>query len=130
MKRIIVCVAAALALLAMPKPVTAAQDSGIWIHNTTGYCVWVTVYTAGSQVRKGGFPNWVPANDKRLYPISWRGVGEEFRVRAEVLSTRACEPQNDAHPLQADIDTHVRGNLAYQVRLVHEGGRNFRFIRY
>lgn len=128
MKRILVCALAALLLLAMPNQ-APAQDSGIWIHNQTAYCLWATVYTAGRIVGKGGFPNWVPARDKRLYPVDWKGVGQQFRVRAEVLSTHDCRPQNSQHPLQADFDTHVQGNLAYQVRVV-QNGRNFYFERY
>ena len=117
---------ALLTLLAMPKPVPASQQSGIWIHNDTPNCLWATVYSAG---RIDGRPNWVPAKDKRVYNVSWKGVGQSFRVRVEILSTTACTPQNSAHPLAADIDTNVQGSLAYQVRVVGEG-RNFRIIRY
>jgi hypothetical protein len=117
---------ALLALLALPKPAPASQQSGIWIHNDTGNCLWATVYSAG---RIDGRPNWVPAKDKRVYGVSWKGVGQQFRVRVEILSTTACTPQSSAHPLVADIDTYVQGSLAYQVRVVGQG-HSFRIIRY
>lgn len=128
MKKIAVfSIAVALAaLLAIPKPAPASQQSGIWIHNDTGNCLWATVYSAG---RIDGRPNWVPAKDKRVYGVSWKGVGQSFRVRVEILSTTACTPQNSTHPLAADIDTYVQGSLAYQVRVVGQG-RSFRIIRY
>jgi len=117
---------ALLALVAMPKPVPASQQSAVWIHNDTANCLWATVYSAG---RIDGRPNWVPAKDKRPYSISWKGVGQQFRVRVEILSTTECTPQNSAHPLAADIDTYVQGSLAYQVRVVGQG-HSFRIIRY
>lgn len=122
MKRVFLSALAAIALIAMPKPLPAAQQSGIWIHNLTGYCVWATVYTAGQQVREGGFPNWVPSKDSRVYPVAWKGVGQEFRVRVEVLSTKDCTPQTAEHPLQGDTDTFVRGSLAYQVKVLGRPG--------
>jgi hypothetical protein len=126
MKHFALGLIAAIALLAVPAAVSAdSQSSGIWITNMTGHCLWATVYTAGSQVREGGFPNWVPANDKRLYPITWKGMGQQFRVRVEVLSTTECVAQNAAHPLVADVDTNVSGGLAYQVRLIRSRGEFF-----
>lgn len=115
-----------LALLASPGTAHANQQSGIWIHNDTANCLWATVYSAG---RIQGRPDWVPARDKRLYSITWKGIGQSFRVRVEMLSTTQCTPQNHANPLAADIDTHVQGSLAYQVRVVGSG-RSFRLIRY
>ena len=129
MKRSIACVAAALALLAMPAPAPAAQTSGIWIINTTGNCLWATVYTAGSIIKSTGFPGWVPANDKRVYEVPWKGVGQQYRVRVEVLSTTSCAAQNSAHPLAADIDTNVSGTIAYQVRLIRDQ-HGFRLERF
>jgi hypothetical protein len=129
MKHIALCLAAAFALLATPAPVPAAQTSGIWIINTTGNCLWATVYTSGSIIKSAGFPGWVPANDKRVYEVPWKGVGQQYRVRTEVLSTTQCTAQNAAHPLSADIETWVQGSLAYQVRLIrdHHGFRLERF---
>lgn len=117
---------ALLALLATPRAVTASQQTGIWIHNDTANCLWATVYSGG---RIQGRPHWVGAKDKSLYSISWNGIGQQYRVRTEILSTGPCTPQNSAHPLAADIETHVQGSLAYQVRVVGQG-HSFRIIRY
>ena len=129
MKRTILCMAAALAILAPAAATANSQQSGIWIYNQTDNCLWATVYTAGSIVKQGGFPNWVPAKDKRLYPVTWKGVGQQFVVRTEVLSTKNCVAQNSRNPLASDIRTTVQGSLAYRVALVGKPG-SFRLERY
>ena len=129
MKKAIIAAVALLALL-MPSFASAdSQPSGIWIHNTTNYCLWATVYTGGRIVKEGGFPNWVPAKDKRLYPVVWKGVGQAFDVRVEMLSTEHCAAQNSQHPLSGDMRTTVQGSLAYRVEVVG-GPHSYRLIRY
>jgi hypothetical protein len=129
MKHIAIVLIAAFSLLAAPAS-AGPQSSGIWIANTTENCLWATVYTAGSQVRAGGFPNWVPAKDKRVYPVEIKGVGQAFRVRAEVLSTTECRAQNAQHPLIADIDTTVQGSIVYQVRMIRLANGRFALERF
>ncbi|HTU69470.1 MAG TPA: hypothetical protein VMF11_04035 [Candidatus Baltobacteraceae bacterium] len=129
MKKTLLCMAAALAMLAPAAATAGGQASGIWIYNETDHCLWATVYTAGSIVKQGGFPNWVPAKDKRLYPVTWKGVGQAFDVRTEILSTKQCVPQNARNPLVADIRTTVQGSLAYRVAVTGKPG-SFRLVRY
>jgi len=131
MKKTLFSIAAA-ALLALLAPCAASADSqpsGIWIYNSTGYCLWATVYTAGRIVSQGGFPGWVPAKDKRLYPVTWKGVGQAFDVRVEMLSTQHCAAQNSQHPLSGDLRATVQGSLAYRVEVVGGPG-SYRLIRY
>jgi len=129
MRKAIFALTVMFGLLAPSFASANSQQSGIWIMNNTNYCLWATVYTAGSIVKQGGFPNWVPSKDKRLYPVTWRGVGQAFDVRVEMLSTRHCAAQNRQHPLSGDLRTTVQGNLAYRVE-VTGGPGNYRLIRY
>ena len=129
MKKAFFAIAVALGLLTPSFAFANSQPSGIWIQNETNYCLWATVYTAGNIVSQGGFPGWVPAKDKRLYPVTWRGIGQSFDVRVEILSTRDCKAQNSQHPLSWDSRTTVQGNLAYRVAVTGAPG-SYRLIRY
>src|ERR1017187_3596108 len=108
MKKALFSIVALVALLAPGAASANSQPSGIWIYNSTGNCLWATVYTAGSIVKEGGFPNWVPAKDKRLYPVTWKGIGQAFDVRVEMLSTQNCQAQSHQHPLSGDLQTTVQ----------------------
>jgi len=129
MKKILFAIATAFAILTPSFASANSQPSGIWIINNTNYCLWATVYTAGSIVKQGGFPAWVPAKEKRAYPVTWKGIGQSFDVRVEMLSTRECTPQNSQHPLSWDSRTTVQGSLAYRVEVVGAPG-SFKLIRY
>lgn len=129
MKRIVATAASTLALLALPVLPGSAAQSGILIQNKTAYCLWATAYTGGKIVHSEGFPGWVSAHSDGTYPIDLRGLGEEFRVRVEILSTTACKAQDSAHPLLADIDTHVQGNRSFRVRVLG-GPKHFTLERY
>jgi hypothetical protein len=129
MKKAVFAIAALLALLVPSFASANSQQSGIWIYNSTNYCLWATVYTGGRIVGQGGFPNWVPAKDKRLYPVTWKGVGQSFDVRVEMLSTNHCAAQNSQHPLSGDLRTTVQGNLAYRVEVVGGPG-SYKLVRY
>jgi hypothetical protein len=129
MKKTIFAIVALFALLTPSFASANSQASGIWIINNTNYCLWATVYTAGHIVKEGGFPNWVPAKDKRAYPVVWKGIGQSFDVRVEMLSTQHCAAQNSQHPLSGDLRTTVQGTLAYRVEVVGGPG-SYKLIRY
>ncbi len=117
---------ATIALVASPFVASAnSQQSGIWIVNETPNCLWATVYSAGKIV---GRPGWFAANNKGVYSVTWKGIGQQFDVRTEILSTKNCQAQNAQNPLAADIRTTVQGSLAYTVRVV-KNGNSFRLIR-
>ncbi len=116
---------ALFALVAAPFVASANQTSGIWIVNETPNCLWATVYSAGKIV---GRPNWVDANNRRVYSVTIKGVGQQFDVRAEILSTMRCQKQSAQYPLAADIRTTVQGSIVYTVRVV-KNGSSFRLIR-
>ena len=122
----------AMTLFASRADAQGKQRSGIWIHNETTSCAWVTVYTAGNQVREGGFPNWVLPKDSTVYPVSWQGVGQSFDVRVEfkqAISPKKC-PGNDNTPVQGDIRKSMQGSLAYQVKVRGSAAQGFTMIRY
>lgn len=135
-----------LALAALPAAaVTAraqapkAQTSGIWVNNQTDWCAWATVYTGGQIVHQGGFPNWIAPRDSNVYPVQWRGVGQQYRVRVEFKKPKntanpsakgfdRCANAGD-NPVDGDIETTVFGNLAYKVRVFGAQG-SFQIHRY
>lgn len=129
MKRALATLFIALASIAGLAARGSATQSGILIHNKTNYCLWATAYTGGKIVHSEGFPGWVSAQSEGVYPIDLRGLGEEFRVRVEILSTRACKAQDSEHPLLADLDTHVQGNRSFRVRVLG-GPKHFALERY
>lgn len=125
MKRILALCIAAIVAAAIPQMVLAQKKPGtILIDNRSGYCLWATVYFAG-KIR--GRPWWAPVG-KSYYDIPWKGVGQMWTLRTEILSTRDCTPQNSQHPLKADIDTSMQGSLAYEV-IVERSGSGFKLIR-
>lgn len=111
-------------------PPKAGQQSGIWVANGTRDCAWITVYDAGSIVRMGGWPAFVPPGRRLVYPINWKGVGQRFDVRAEFKRRGTKDDCSDAGAATVgDVRRGVQGNLAYQV-LLQDDDDEYVIVRY
>ncbi len=125
MRRILSLCIAAMLIAALPQAASAQKRPGtIMIVNQSGYCLWATVYYAGHIV---GRPGWTPVG-RGYYDVPWKGVGQRWELRTEILSTRDCKAQNAQNPLKADISVGMQGSLAYEV-IVERQGSGFRLVR-
>ena len=105
------------------------QASGIWVHNNTKECAWMTVHTSGKQVKSEHWPGWVAPMDSAVYYIEHRGSGQTFTVRAEFAKPVSAKQCGAGTKVEGDISKDVSQGLAYQVWLKGSPG-SYSMLRY